>query len=524
MADFGWLLFTWFALVVIRCFTIAILWPVLKWLEQRYSHAHQLEWKDGVVMAWGGLRGAVGLALALVVQEERAHTDEAKSAEQLLFLVSGIAMLTLLINGWSCKTLLDYLGMTVESSDTRHVRAYAKSAAAHAAAIALHDIVAKYGLDVHGAAQVEKSQLQRQATQRWNRVRAATRLGVVQEALAYDTGVYGGNVEEDDLDAADKEAASESNEQVLQRMRGMFLRALKAEFWEMIEKGLVPRGSFAAQILPFSCDVELQNVHTKLHHFEVVLRKSTESIPVYSQIEKCVELFVSWLEGLEKRGCLGDRIISSLSHWSTETERYYLITAFHAAYMRTSKHLDEVFAFFVQSSAFAVDARDSFKEEIDAQIKQCEDEAAKLPAHARARVDALLAAEVLVGVKHHIFEGFHRKGIITSKDRDELGEGLMQLEHHLENCREFAQAEFRRAARANQRHLSLRRGASRVADIEASSIKQELNVIEELQDSIMDRRAGVTAAAATAASPQAGRAGRAHMERAQDLSGRHLTH
>ena len=97
---------------------------------------------------------------------------------------------------------------------------------------------------------------------------------------------------------------------------------------------------------------------------------------------------------------------------------------------------------------FAVDARDSFKEEIDAQIKQCKDEAAKLPAHARARVDALLAAEVLVGVKHHIFEGFHRKGIITSKDRDELGEGLMQLEHHLENCREFAQAEFRRAARA----------------------------------------------------------------------------
>ncbi|CAH0375499.1 unnamed protein product [Pelagomonas calceolata] len=212
VADFGWLLFTWFALVIIRCLTIAMLWPLLKWLEQRYSHAHQLEWKDGVVMAWGGLRGAVGLALALVVQEERAHSDEAKSAEQLLFLVSGIAMLTLLINGWSCKALLDYLGMTVE---------------------------------------IEKSQLQRQATQRWNRVRAATRLGVVQEALAYDTGVYGGNVGEDDLDAADREARTENNEQVLQRMRGMFLRALKAEFWEMIEKGLVPAVPSPAQILPF---------------------------------------------------------------------------------------------------------------------------------------------------------------------------------------------------------------------------------------------------------------------------------
>ena len=63
-----------------------------------------------------------------------------------------------------------------------------------------------------------------------------------------------------------------------------------------------------------------------------------------------------------------------------------------------------------------------------------------------------------------------------------------------------------------------------MADIESMNIKQELTVIDQLQDSIMDRRAGVTAAAATAASPQAGRAGRAHMERAADLSGRHLTH
>ena len=143
-------------------------------------------------------------------------------------------MLTLLI-----RLVLQGVGLPGHdgrSSDTRRASLREKCAA-HAAAIALHDIVAKYGLDVHGAAQVEKSQLQRQATQRWNRVRAATRLGVVQEALAYDTGVYGGNVGEDDLDAADREARTENNEQVLQRMRGMFLRALKAEFWELLEKG-----------------------------------------------------------------------------------------------------------------------------------------------------------------------------------------------------------------------------------------------------------------------------------------------
>ena len=66
-----------------------------------------------------------------------------------------------------------------------------------------------------------------------------------------------------------------------------------------------------------------------------------------------------------------------------------------------------------------------------------------------------------MGVKHHIFEGFHRKGIITSKDRDELGEGLMQLEHHLENCREFAQAEFRRAAREPAPFVLAARGVTK---------------------------------------------------------------
>ena len=65
VADFGWLLFTWFRArrhsMFYHCNTVAS----IEMVRTGYSHAHQFEWKDGVVMAWGGLRGAVGLALAL---------------------------------------------------------------------------------------------------------------------------------------------------------------------------------------------------------------------------------------------------------------------------------------------------------------------------------------------------------------------------------------------------------------------------------------------------------------------------
>lgn len=66
-----------------------------------------LTWRNAVIMTWGGLRGAVGLALALVV-ENLAGDDVIGS--KFLFHTSGIVVLTLVINATTIQTLLRILG------------------------------------------------------------------------------------------------------------------------------------------------------------------------------------------------------------------------------------------------------------------------------------------------------------------------------------------------------------------------------------------------------------------------------
>lgn len=44
-----------------RAATVLLFWPILSRTED------PLEWRDGVLLVWGGLRGVVGVALALAV-------------------------------------------------------------------------------------------------------------------------------------------------------------------------------------------------------------------------------------------------------------------------------------------------------------------------------------------------------------------------------------------------------------------------------------------------------------------------
>merc|ERR1712232_1123705 len=47
---------------------------------------------DALVMTWGGLRGAVGSALGILVKMERANGKiDSKTAERVLFYVGGVA-------------------------------------------------------------------------------------------------------------------------------------------------------------------------------------------------------------------------------------------------------------------------------------------------------------------------------------------------------------------------------------------------------------------------------------------------
>lgn len=69
LEDFGWGIFFYVMANVIRFAMIFAMFPVLR------MTGYGMTWRKAVVMAWGGLRGAVGLALALFVLLDEDITD-----------------------------------------------------------------------------------------------------------------------------------------------------------------------------------------------------------------------------------------------------------------------------------------------------------------------------------------------------------------------------------------------------------------------------------------------------------------
>ncbi len=89
------------SLQFIRAFSVVLFMPLLKRIGIGINK------EKASVLIWGGLRGAVSLALALTVAQNDLIPKEI--GDQILFLCAGIVVLTMLINGGSMGWLLKKL-------------------------------------------------------------------------------------------------------------------------------------------------------------------------------------------------------------------------------------------------------------------------------------------------------------------------------------------------------------------------------------------------------------------------------
>lgn len=133
--DWGYLVLLYVLLHVIRLFLFAVTYPVTSRIGLKTN------WAETTFQVFGGLRGAVGIALAIFIDfevREALHEDggsvdtgvdggEDFSAQtrKLFGFVGGIAFMTLTINGVLAGPLLRKMGLA-DSSSTREkiVRAY----------------------------------------------------------------------------------------------------------------------------------------------------------------------------------------------------------------------------------------------------------------------------------------------------------------------------------------------------------------------------------------------------------------
>mmetsp|Transcript_5844 Transcript_5844/g.21328 ORF Transcript_5844/g.21328 Transcript_5844/m.21328 type:complete len:1082 (+) Transcript_5844:258-3503(+) len=117
-SDWFFLIVLYFYLLGIRLLIVMCSLPILNRLGPKMSY------KDGLIAWWGGLRGALGLSLAIIADDASTFCEEGnfcdvldnEDGNRILFLTGGIAFLTLLLNGSTTGWLLRRLGFTADDS------------------------------------------------------------------------------------------------------------------------------------------------------------------------------------------------------------------------------------------------------------------------------------------------------------------------------------------------------------------------------------------------------------------------
>lgn len=130
--DWGYLVVLFILLTVIRFGLFTICFPITKRIGLSTN------WKEMAFQSFGGLRGAVGISLAIYLDNlvvKNSTPEDSQYVEQtnkLFGYVGGIAFLSLVVNGTLAGPFLNYLGLT-KSSETRktilqayhkHIRTY----------------------------------------------------------------------------------------------------------------------------------------------------------------------------------------------------------------------------------------------------------------------------------------------------------------------------------------------------------------------------------------------------------------
>jgi NhaP-type Na+/H+ or K+/H+ antiporter len=107
-SDWGWLWIFWILLNIIRFLTHICMLPILS------KSGYGFSFNDVLVSTHGGLRGAVGLALGIAIVNNELF--DKRAGEEMFFHISGIVILTLMINGTTADRVVLYLGLNRSSA------------------------------------------------------------------------------------------------------------------------------------------------------------------------------------------------------------------------------------------------------------------------------------------------------------------------------------------------------------------------------------------------------------------------
>jgi NhaP-type Na+/H+ or K+/H+ antiporter len=247
-SEFGWLDMLWlivlyFAIFLIRAVMVLVLWIPLNMVGS------QLCWQEGVVMAWSGVRGAVSVALAMIVDIE--YGIDHKIGSQVMFHVCGIAFLTLIINSGTTPHLLRTLGLIKTDMMMSRIG---------------HNLKARV---VRLVGSAFERQLDNATDARFFGANAAVVQAMVpalNENLPVET------VEDEKPIEPRMHAGTSSEFRLALLYRETFLRVVQCRYWDGMKDGILARDLNTCSVLLHSTEEALDNTSRSLHDWEITAR------------------------------------------------------------------------------------------------------------------------------------------------------------------------------------------------------------------------------------------------------------
>jgi len=412
-AYFGWMIVLYLFMVLIRAFMILLLYPGLTY----FGYGLERGWKDAFIATWGGLRGAIGLILALLIDGD----PDIRPDEPFVVLIGGATICTLVINGTTTKFFLTKLGMLEEET--------AATLLGHQATILVHKRLKKEFSKLKTCPEFEHASVataEKLVTllgSSWSNIKE----GDHEEDQARVTNYQGGGIQAKAEDGMLRALSSDASQSGFARtFRSVYLGMVKAEYQQIINFQLVPVTSTIPAALNGSIDVALDETENQLFDWRA-LSTSFQDDTSWWNTNACVQ--------------------ASLVHFGrvpASEKNLYLVTCYIRASTRAMEHFSEMLASIMkhlkstpsacgQVEAQATKAFDEIKTSQEANLKEARVKLSEISSGDHKEITQILqtkwmAASVLKEM-HRQVEGLSMDGMLFGKTAEHL-EDMMNKDYH----------------------------------------------------------------------------------------------
>eukprot|EP00927_Polykrikos_kofoidii_P023931 TRINITY_DN21866_c0_g1_i1.p1 TRINITY_DN21866_c0_g1~~TRINITY_DN21866_c0_g1_i1.p1 ORF type:complete len:949 (-),score=162.74 TRINITY_DN21866_c0_g1_i1:93-2939(-) len=383
-----------------RVVMLAMLYPFLQRAGPRVSMG------EFAVMGWSGLRGAVGLLMAVIVDHSQSERFREETSSRIMFHVGGIAALTLLVNGTMMPWVLRICGlMTPKNEHERLIEEIKRQINTRVQ----HQLVEE--LNHSGKTNSAMPGVSTATLFEGVQARQVSQLvPALQEAQVSSRH-----------NAVKHDRTEQPNDQITRLLREMTLRAVRSIYDGLASEGVLEKSGVAMNALVDSVNEGLLNPDEPLCTFGYI----TLSLR-FKDINTANEHKPPPRTALQRIRSTFDFSARSFARYSEQ--RVFATLAFIFAHERASEELaqmcKETFAEAIEAQNVQIECRSQI--ELAKLAKQ------SLPKEKVAAAKTKMLAAKLLRYQHEVVSDLVRKGVIVDDDGADMDEGITETQRRLD--------------------------------------------------------------------------------------------